>query len=86
MASAMKLTITEALLDKDTNAFLDMDPYYVIEYEGNKQTGEKAYGMAKEPTWDKTMTIPMGGNPRGVIKISFFNDDDYICHIEIPAA
>jgi hypothetical protein len=52
MASAMKLTITEALLDKDTNAFLDMDPYYVIEYEGNKQSGEKAYGMAKEPKWD----------------------------------
>jgi hypothetical protein len=52
MASAMKLTITEALLDKDTNSFLDMDPYYVIEYEGNKQSGEKAYGMGKEPKWD----------------------------------
>ena len=61
MASALKLTITEAKLDKDTNTFLDMDPYYVIEYEGNKQEGEKAFGQGKEPTWDQTKVIPMAG-------------------------
>jgi hypothetical protein len=50
--------ITEANLEKDNNLFLDMNPRYVVEYNGNIVIeGPKAFGMGKDPIWNDFSTV-----------------------------
>jgi len=47
----MKFMILQANLEKDTNMFLTMNPYYKIEYGAQKITGPKCYDGGMNPQW-----------------------------------
>ena len=47
----MKMMIFQANLEKDTNFFLKMNPYYTIEYSNQKITGPKCYDGGMNPNW-----------------------------------
>ena len=47
----MKFMILQANLEKDTNMFLTMNPYYKIEYGAQKITVPKCYDGGMNPQW-----------------------------------
>ena len=80
----IRLTIHEAKLDKDTNLFLTMDPYFKIKYGDQKHESDKHYGGGKEPKWngqlqDFKIYFKEDEAPSGEIEINFYNDGDKIC-------
>lgn len=77
----MKFMILQANLEKDTNMFLTMNPYYVVEYGSQKITGTKCYDGGKEPHWSdfdsQNHVVKIDGSQN--VKISFWNDGSEIC-------
>lgn len=77
----MKFMILQSNLEKDTNLFLTMNPYYSIEYGGQKIMGPKAYDGGTNPQWSDFDSINHIVNVDDTqnIKITFWNDNDEIC-------
>jgi hypothetical protein len=75
------LIFQEAILDRDTSTFLDMNPKYVINWREERIEGEPAYGGGKNPRWLAEHNFDIGNHPEeaGVISITIMDDDNLIC-------
>ena len=75
------MTFIEAILDRDTSTFLDMNPKYIINYFDERIEGEPAYGGGKNPRWNAEHIFAIGIFPdeMGVITITIMDDDNLIC-------
>ena len=80
----LRLTINEAVLQRDVNTFLTMNPHYEIAYNGEKTKGEPHYDGGKTPKWNALHQIDIGDDPaqRGSMIITVFEDDKEICSCE----
>lgn len=57
MSGKLSLNLIEAMLQRDVNTFLDMDPYVAIEWKGQIFKNEKAFGGGKAPRWNNCIEI-----------------------------
>ena len=49
--ASLKIMIFQANLEKDTNIFLTMNPYYTVNYANQKIKGHVCYDGGKNPNW-----------------------------------
>lgn len=81
MSGQLTLHFVEAMLKRDVNMLLDMDPYVVIEWKDQKFENEKAYGGGKAPRWNNKIEIPVGLDlaAAGSFLLKVMSGDDLIC-------
>ena len=72
-SSLLTVTVIEAKLYRDVEIFSEMDPYVVIEYNGNTYKTPTIQEAGKHPVWNHSFDILMNVNEN--LKISCFDED-----------
>jgi len=77
----LKVTVREAIFQRDVATFLDMDPHYTLIWKETKIEGEKAFGGGKTPKWNQTHQLDIGTDQSsmGVLTVNFMEGDNLIC-------
>ena len=84
----MTVKVLQAIFDRDTATFMDMDPKYIINWKDDKIEGEPAFGGGKLPKWNKHHELEIGTDTScmGVMTFTFLDDSNLICSAEISVA
>lgn len=81
----LKVTLIEAIFERDVSTFLNMNPRYIINWKEHKVKGEPAYDGGKTPRWNQSHEFEVGNDlsSAGVMTFTFLDEDDFICNCEV---
>ena len=83
----LKLRVCEAIFDRTTNLFFSMSPKFILNWKEERHEGPAAQEGDQNPKWHCDYDFKEIGtdlDAAGVFSFTFLEDDDLICHAEIP--
>lgn len=85
MSGVLKLTLREAIFERDAASFFNMDPSYQINWKDEVIHGENAFGGGKTPKWNKKHELNVGIDLdcMGVMMVAFKDGSDVICQTNL---
>lgn len=81
MSGDMQIILKEAIFERDTATFFEMEPHYVITWKDDEIKGEKCYGGGTTPKWNATHSLHVGKDlsSMGIIMFAFMSGDNIVC-------
>lgn len=80
--SSFTFVIAEAILNKDNNMFLDMNPFYNVVFKENKIESEKAFGGGRNPKWAEEHKLE-SEDGTGIATFYICNDGEMLGEVDI---